>query len=169
MLSMIFPHESLNSIGGGGLVPKSCLTLVTPWTLACQALCPWDSPGKNTGVGCHFLLKGVFPIQGSNPSPLHWQEDSWPLSPQNARISWWGWTIRFPIQPLLALVGIEPVFSLVFDWRRVVCCFFFPLTISVLPDCLLWARGGEQASVCLFFVCPRWHFCFADSFSSKLG
>ena len=29
-------------------------------------LCPWDSPGKNTGVGCHALLQGIFPTQGSN-------------------------------------------------------------------------------------------------------
>ena len=29
-------------------------------------LCPWDSPGKNTGVGCHFLLQGIFVTQGSN-------------------------------------------------------------------------------------------------------
>ena len=28
--------------------------------------CPWDSPGKNTGVGCHALLQGIFPTQGSN-------------------------------------------------------------------------------------------------------
>ena len=28
--------------------------------------CPWDSPGKNTGVGCHVLLQGIFPIQGPN-------------------------------------------------------------------------------------------------------
>ena len=27
---------------------------------------PWDSPGKNTGVGCHFLLQGIFSTQGSN-------------------------------------------------------------------------------------------------------
>ena len=33
--------------------------------------CPWDSPGKNTGVGCHFLLQGIFPTQGSNPGLLH--------------------------------------------------------------------------------------------------
>src|SRR5574340_703790 len=32
--------------------------------------CPWDSPGKNTGVSCHFLLQGIFPIQGSNPRVL---------------------------------------------------------------------------------------------------
>ena len=33
--------------------------------------CPWNSPGKNTGVGCHFLLQGIFPTQGSNPCFLH--------------------------------------------------------------------------------------------------
>ena len=31
-----------------------------------RLLCPWDSPGKNTGVGCHFLLQGIFPTQGLN-------------------------------------------------------------------------------------------------------
>ena len=31
-----------------------------------RLLCPWDSPGKNTGVGGHGLLQGVFPTQGSN-------------------------------------------------------------------------------------------------------
>ena len=30
---------------------------VTPWTAADQAPCPWDSPGKNTGVSCHCLLQ----------------------------------------------------------------------------------------------------------------
>ena len=31
-----------------------------------RLLCPWSSPGKNTGVGCHALLQGIFPTQGSN-------------------------------------------------------------------------------------------------------
>ena len=40
-------------------------------TIAHQALlCPWDSPGKNIGVRCHFLLQGIFPNQGSNPALL---------------------------------------------------------------------------------------------------
>ena len=34
-------------------------------------LCPWDFPGKNTGMGCHFLLQGIFPTQGSNPGLLY--------------------------------------------------------------------------------------------------
>ena len=37
----------------------------TLWTPA-RLLCPWDSPGKNTGVGCHALLQGIFLTQGSN-------------------------------------------------------------------------------------------------------
>ena len=34
-------------------------------------LCPWDSPGKNTGVGYHSLLHVIFPAQGLNPGLLH--------------------------------------------------------------------------------------------------
>ena len=51
---------------------------VTLW--ATRLLCLWDSPGKNTGVGCHFLLQGIFPTQGSNLHLLHCQADSLPLS-----------------------------------------------------------------------------------------
>ena len=35
-----------------------------------RLLCSWDSPGKNSGVGCHALLQGIFPTQGSNPCLL---------------------------------------------------------------------------------------------------
>ena len=44
-------------------------------------------PGKNTGVGCYFLLQGIFLTQGSNLSLLHWQVDSLPLSHQESQIS----------------------------------------------------------------------------------
>ena len=40
------------------LVISHVLLFVTPWTVAHQAL-PWNSPGKKTGVGCHFLLPQV--------------------------------------------------------------------------------------------------------------
>ena len=45
-----------------------------------KLLCPWDSPGWNTGVGCHVLLRGIFPTQRSNPCLLHRQASSLPLS-----------------------------------------------------------------------------------------
>ena len=43
------------------------------WTVATRLFCPWDFPGKNTAVGCHFPLQGISMTQGSNPSLLHWQ------------------------------------------------------------------------------------------------
>ena len=36
-----------------------------------RLLCPWDSPGRNTGMGCHFLLQGIFMTQGLNLGLLH--------------------------------------------------------------------------------------------------
>ena len=36
-----------------------------------RLLSPWDSPGKNTGEGCHFLLQGIFLAQDSNSCLLH--------------------------------------------------------------------------------------------------
>ena len=41
-----------------------------------RLLCLWGFPGKNTGVGCHFLLQGIFPTQGTKLGFLHWQTDS---------------------------------------------------------------------------------------------
>ena len=52
----------------------------TPQTVACRLLCPWDFPGRNTGVACHFLLQGIFLTQGSSPHLLRWPVDSLPLA-----------------------------------------------------------------------------------------
>ena len=65
-------------------------------------LCPWNSPSKNTGVDCHFLLQRIFPTQGLNPCLqhlLHWQADSLPVVP--------------PGKPnLLVLCNLEKYFQL---------------------------------------------------------
>ena len=65
------------------LIPKSywfyaaaAVTSVTfnslwPHGLSPTLLCPWNSPGKNTGVGSHSLPQGIFPTQGSNLGLLH--------------------------------------------------------------------------------------------------
>ena len=55
-----------------------------------RLFCPWDFPGKNTGVGCHFLLQGILPIQVSNLHLLyllHLQAGSLPLVPPGKPIS----------------------------------------------------------------------------------
>ena len=53
-------------------------------------LSPWNSPGKNTGVGCHALLQGIFPTQGSNPGLPHCRQILYHLSYQESpRILEW--------------------------------------------------------------------------------
>ena len=54
------------------LVTESYLTLCDP-TNGRPPGCPWGFPGKNTGLGCHFLIQGDLPIQGLNPSLLLWE------------------------------------------------------------------------------------------------
>jgi len=50
-----------------------------------RLLCPLgDSPGKNTGVGCHALLQGIFPTQGSNPALPHCRQILHHLSHQGS-------------------------------------------------------------------------------------
>ena len=51
---------------------------------------PWNFPGKSTGVGCHFLLQGIFPTQGSNPGLLHCRQTLYRLSHQGSQLTWLG-------------------------------------------------------------------------------
>ena len=53
-----------------------------------RLFCPWDFPGKNTGVGCHFLLQGNFPTQGLNPGLLHLLPEPPGLCPVLAECHW---------------------------------------------------------------------------------
>ena len=73
--SPIFPQMSL-----------SCVQLLDPLGLwPDRLLCPWNSPGKNTGVGCHFLLQGIFTTQGLNPGLLHCRRMPYHLSHQGSQ------------------------------------------------------------------------------------
>ena len=65
-------------------VPKLCPTLWPHGLQPVRLLHPWDSPGKNTGVGFHFLPQGIFRTLGWNSHLLcllHWQAGSLPLVP----------------------------------------------------------------------------------------
>ena len=86
------------------------LLLEPRWPLMCAKLLQWcpilcepmdcsppgfsvreDSPGKNTGVGCHVLLQGIFLTQGSNSSLLHllrWQAGPLPLGSLGKPLYW---------------------------------------------------------------------------------
>ena len=55
-----------------------------------KLLCPWDSPGKNTGMGCHFLLQRIFLTQGLNSGLMHCTQILYQLSHQGS--PWENWT-----------------------------------------------------------------------------
>ena len=75
--TFIYTHINLHTHTRTGcycLVTQSCPTLLWPQGLSStRLLCPWDFPGKNTGVGCHFLLQGIFLSQGLNLGVLHFR------------------------------------------------------------------------------------------------
>ena len=87
------------------LVLKSCPTLFSaPWTVAQQVpLSMGFFPGKNTGVGCHFLLQGVFLTQELNPSLLHWQVDSLPLTSPGSPLPYFYHVKYYSLCKLLSL------------------------------------------------------------------
>ena len=91
---------------------------LTPWTVVLQASCPWDSPSKNTGVGCHALLQGIFMTQESNLvllGLLHWQVSSLPLAP--------------PGKPIIAIQLLSHVQLFVTPWTAG-CLASLSITIS---------------------------------------
>ena len=66
-------------------VAQSCRHFVTPWNVAYQAAeNPWDFPGKSTGLGCHFLLQGIFLTQRLNPDLPHCRQMRYHLSHQES-------------------------------------------------------------------------------------
>ena len=88
---------------------------VTPWTVAHQAPLAMGFPIKNTRVGCHFLLQGIFPTQGSNPHLLHWQVDSLWLNYQGS--------------PNQSYLYIYPVFFCVLDYFLLEAIISCPLSL----------------------------------------
>ena len=103
----IHQYKLYTNINHGGLVAKLCLTLVTPWTGTHQAPLFTGFSRQECWSGCHFLLQGIFPTQGSNPSLLcllYWQADSLPLS--NLESPFLNWTrpkylLLYPRVPFL--------------------------------------------------------------------
>ena len=70
-------------------VAQLCPTLYDPMDCSPpRLLCPWNFSDKNTGLGFHALLPGIFLTPGSNPCLLHWQLGSLPLVPYGMASNW---------------------------------------------------------------------------------
>ena len=69
---------------------------------ATRLLCPWDFPGRNTGMGCHSLLQGIFPTQRSNPG----LQRCWHiLSHQGSPLWLWAGRSQFSLMCLVWVVA----------------------------------------------------------------
>ena len=88
--------------------------------------CPWKSPGKNTGVGCHSLLQGIFLTQGSNLGLLHCRQILYHPS-QNC-------VLNMTTQFFFLLI----LFSFLISWPPCVACriLFLQLGIEPMPPAL---------------------------------
>ena len=75
-----------------------------------RLLCPWDSPGKNTGVGCHALPQGSFSTQGSHPGLPQCRQILFHLSLQENPQSAWSVAIKMS-------TGVATLFSLFYACR----------------------------------------------------
>ena len=112
------------------LVVQLCLIL-------CDLIdvCPWDSPGKNSGVGCHSLLQAIFLTQGSKPGSPALQADSLPSKP--------------PGKPeVLSITAL----------KHLPICSKVSIPVSRWADSfLLWKKNGKERSdfLCGVGFCPE--------------
>ena len=98
-------------------VAQSCPTLCNPMDCSLtRFLCPWDFPGKNTGVGCHFLLQEIFPTQGLNPGLPHCRQTLYCLSHQGrSEILQLFIVLPYSLLPTLGLLSLPALIGECFD------------------------------------------------------
>ena len=136
-------------------VTKSCLTLLRPYRMQpIRLLCPWDSSGKNTGVGCHFLLQGIFWTQALNLHLLHWQTDSLPLSHVGSPHILMLRGIIFPIADLRYLKDYKS-----FSFPLFLFPCLFPLVLPFLISSFLYSFLSLFLLFSLFLQLSRQSYC----------
>ena len=110
------------------LITPSCPTLWPHGLQPIRLLSPWNSLGKNIGVGCHSLLQGIFPTQGLKAGPLHSRQILYHLSLHGSK-RWHGsvYFVTFPIENLRN----KPLNKRIAIFIRVCILTFFVLLISL--------------------------------------
>ena len=155
----------------------TCLQLFgTPWTVAHQVPLSMESSGKNTGVGFHALLQGIFPTQGSNLGLLHCSQILYYVSHQGSpnipnccclvthRVQLFATpntaacqvSLSFTISwSLLKLMSIESMMPS----RCLVLCHPLFLLPSIFPSIRVFSNES--------FICIRWpnYWCFSFTIS----
>ena len=117
------------------LVTQSCSTLwdhmhySPPWTIV---LCPWDFPGKNTGMDWHFLLQGIFSTQESNLVLLHCRQ-----------ILYW---LSYEGSPIVFSTSILVIFLLK-TWMKALGMFLKEISLLKCSNCIhvgLWKKNSMK-------------------------
>ena len=131
--------ESLDSLQPHGLYPT-------------RLLYPWNSPGKNTGAGCHSLLQWIFLTQGSNPSLLHYRQILYLLGHQG---SYFIHSINdayrsIPISHFIPPLSVPPSYPHVYSFVLCVCVSVSDLQIGSLYTIFLDSHIRINIP-CLFF------------------
>ena len=139
------PHFS-HPISASVLVSQSCQTLCDPLDYSSWLPCPWNSPGKNTGVGCHSLLQGIFPTQ---ELILQCRQILYHVSHQRSLVSTHAFAI-FPSSQIRKLRVII-VSSLMYQFWNVPWLQFFPIHS--------WAQNHPDPALIPGFLprSPRFH------------
>ena len=127
------------------------------WIIADRFLCPWDSPDKNTWVGCHVLFQWIFPTKRSNPHLLALADGfsttstTWEAIPLSREFSWsrdqtWVSCIsgRF-----FVIWGTREVTKGLFSLNPVILCPF-SLSIFLYSSCLELTFGNSIALVTIY-------------------
>ena len=113
------------------------------WPLKSTRLfCPWDSPGKNTEVGCHFLLQGIFPTQGLMHSMhlLHWQVDFFILTLNHQ---------RSPLFKIIPHIFVGQEFRQELGWQFFSSVWHWLISFTGIQRHLVWSEGLHTASLYL--------------------
>ena len=133
------------------LCAQLCLTLCDPMNCSLPGSSVYgDSPGRNTGVGCHFCLQGIFQTQRSNFCLLHCRQILYCWATREARFSartqnkktYWGtirrgaykrWinyccSVRYLQQCLGKKMSIDLLYSIIFRWKLVK--IFSPMSLN---------------------------------------
>ena len=104
-----------------------------------RLLRPWHFPGKNTGVGCHFLLQGLFLTQRSNLGLQHCRQMLYPLSHQGSYQA-------FPITVVPLIISRSNISSVQFS-RSVVSDFCSLVDCSLLGSSVHGESIGKNTGV----------------------
>ena len=111
----------------------------TSWAIAYHVLCPWASTGKNTGLGRHSLLQGIFLTQESNLGLLHYRQNFYHLSHQGSPVPNLMKTLL--LKPTIYLV--EKLKSYFFRFMNKIIIFIATL-VNIVLDFLIYTMRKKK-------------------------